>query len=66
MCTSLVEEKIICVILNSRVVTSTSATIPKANMKVVIPNMNILGGDEVKPGLLLKVIYYKHAFSFLL
>ena len=28
--------------------------IPKTNMKVVIPNMNTLGGDEVKPGLFLK------------
>ena len=24
--------------------------IPKTNMKVVIPNMNILGGDDEKPG----------------
>ena len=30
--------------------------IPKMNMKVVIPNMNTLGGDEVKPGLLLKAV----------
>jgi hypothetical protein len=30
--------------------------IPKANMKVVIPNMHILVGEEVKPGLLLKAI----------
>ena len=28
--------------------------IPKANIKVVIPNSDILRGDEVKPGLLLK------------
>ena len=35
--------------------------IPKANMKVVIPNMNILGRDEVKPGFLLKTIYCKRA-----
>jgi hypothetical protein len=26
------------------------------NMKVVVPNMNILGGDDVKPGFLLKAI----------
>jgi hypothetical protein len=66
MCISLVEEKIICVILNSRVITSTSATIPRANMKVVMPNMNILGGEEVKPGFLLKDVYHKHASSFFL
>jgi hypothetical protein len=34
------------------------------NMKVVIPNMNTLGGDEVKPGLLLKAIALL-AFSIL-
>jgi hypothetical protein len=36
------------------VVPSTSAIIPKANINIVIviPNINILGGDEVKPGLL--------------
>jgi len=34
------------------VVTSTSAMIPKMNMKVVIPNMDILVVDEVKPGFL--------------
>ena len=45
--------------------TSTSATIPKTNMKVVIPNMNFLGGDEVKPGLILNAIYCKHASPFL-
>ena len=39
--------------------------IPKANVKVVIPNMIILGRDEVKPGLLLKPIYCKCASSFL-
>ena len=39
--------------------------IPKANMKVVIPNMNILGRDEVKPGLLLKPTYCKRVLSFL-
>jgi hypothetical protein len=39
--------------------------IPEANMKVVIPNMNILGRDEVKPGFLLEAIYYKHASPFL-
>jgi hypothetical protein len=39
--------------------------IPKMNMKVVIPNMNILGLDEVKPRLLLKVIDCKRASSFL-
>ena len=39
--------------------------IPKANMKVVIPNMIILGRDEMKPGLLLKVVYCKLASSFL-
>jgi hypothetical protein len=33
-------------------------------MKVVIPSMNILGGDEVKPGLLLKTIYCQRASSF--
>jgi hypothetical protein len=37
--------------------------IPKANMKVVVPNMNILGGDDVKPGFLLKYIC-KCASSF--
>jgi hypothetical protein len=39
--------------------------IPKANMNVVIPNMNILGRDKVKPGFLLKTIYCKRASSFL-
>ena len=39
--------------------------IPKAKMKVVIPNMIILGRHEVKPGLLLKVINCKLASSFL-
>ena len=34
-------------------------------MKVVIPNMNILGRDEVRPGFLLKAIYCKRASSFL-
>jgi hypothetical protein len=38
--------------------------IAKANMKVVIPSMNILGGDEVKPGLLLKAIYCQRASPF--
>ena len=38
--------------------------IAKANIKVVIPNMNILGGDELKPGLLLKAIYCQRASSF--
>jgi hypothetical protein len=33
-------------------------------MNVVIPNINILRGDEVKPGLLLKAIYCKLASSF--
>jgi hypothetical protein len=39
--------------------------IPKMNMKVVIPNMNILGLDEVKPRLLLKAIDCKRAPTFL-
>jgi hypothetical protein len=47
------------------VVPSTSAIIAKANINVVIPNMKILGGDEVKPGLLLKSIYYQCVSSFL-
>ena len=34
-------------------------------MKVVIPNMNILGRDEVKPGFLLKAIDCERALSFL-
>ena len=37
--------------------------IPKANMKVVIPNMIILGRDEVKPGLFLGVVYCGRASS---
>ena len=37
--------------------------IPKANMKVVIPNIDILVGDEVKPGLLLKATYCERASS---
>ena len=37
--------------------------IPKTNMKVVIPNMIILGKDDVKPGLLLES-RRKHALSF--
>jgi hypothetical protein len=47
------------------IVPSTSAIIPKENMNVVIPNMNILGEDEVKPGLLLKAIYYQRVSTFL-
>ena len=47
------------------VVSSTNAMIPKANMKVVIPSMIILGRDEVKPCLLLEIIYCKRAPSFL-
>ena len=39
---------------NARTVSSTSLMIPKTNMRVVIPNMIILGRDEVKLGLLLK------------
>src|ERR1700727_513151 len=39
--------------------------IPKANMKVVIPNMIILGRDEVKPCLLLNVIHCKLGSSCL-
>ena len=38
--------------------------IPKANKKVVIPNKDILYGDEVKPGLLLEATYCKRASSF--
>ena len=38
--------------------------IPKMNMKVVVPNMNILGGDEVKPGLLLKLRYKCASYIF--
>jgi hypothetical protein len=37
---------------------------PKAKVKVVIPNKDILYGDEVKPGLLLKATYSKRASSF--
>ena len=48
---------------NSIVISSTSATIPKENMKVVVPSMHILNGDEVKPGLLLKVICCKRSSS---
>jgi hypothetical protein len=33
-------------------------------MEVVVPNMVILYGDEVKPGLLLKANYCKRASSF--
>lgn len=40
--------------------------IPKTNVKVVIPNMNIRGEDEVKPGLLLKSFYCKPASSLVL
>ena len=40
--------------IKSSIVFSTSAMIPKANMKVVIPNKIILIRDDVKPGLLLK------------
>jgi hypothetical protein len=39
------------------VVFSVSVMIPNANMKLVIPNMDILLGLEVKPGLLLKSTY---------
>jgi hypothetical protein len=39
--------------------------IPEMNMIVVVPNMMILGRDEVKPGFLLKAICCKHASFFL-
>ena len=48
-----------------RAVSSTSAMIPKINMKVVTPNMNILGGDEVKPGLPLKSVILSAYMTFL-
>jgi hypothetical protein len=31
---------------------------PKANIKVVMPNMNILAGEEKKPGLLLRASFF--------
>jgi hypothetical protein len=49
---------------NSRIVASTIAIIPNANMKVVIPNRNILRGHDLKAGWLLKAIYCKRASSF--
>ena len=54
-------KKIVCIIRNPTVVTNTSAIIPNANVNVVIPNMNILGGDEVKAGLLLTATYCERA-----
>jgi hypothetical protein len=38
---------------NPYAVSNTSAIRPKVNMKVVIPNMNILDGDDNEPGLAL-------------
>jgi hypothetical protein len=38
-------------------VSSTSAMRPKPNMKVVIENMKILGGEDKKPGLALRVSF---------
>ena len=43
--------------LKSNAVSSTSAMRPKANMKVVIENMKILGGEDKKPGLPLRVSF---------
>ena len=46
------------------VVLSIRAMIRKVNIKVVIPNRDILLGDKVKPGLLLKATYSERASSF--
>jgi hypothetical protein len=51
-----VEKKFERAIRRLTIVTSTSATIPMANMRDVTPSMHILVGEEVKPGLLLKAI----------
>jgi hypothetical protein len=40
---------------NPSAVSSTSATRPKTNMKVVTENMKILGGEDRKPGLPLPI-----------
>jgi hypothetical protein len=42
---------------NPSAVSSTSAMRPKTNMKVVIENMKILGGEDKKPGFPLRVSY---------
>lgn len=42
---------------NSSAVSSTSAMRPKINMKVVIENMKILGGEYKKPGLPLRLSF---------
>jgi hypothetical protein len=59
-----VEKKFERAIRRLTIVTSTSATIPMANMRDVTPSMHILVGEEVKPGLLLKANYCKRASSF--
>lgn len=42
---------------NPSAVSSTSAMRPKTNMKVEIENMKILGGEDKKPGLRLRVSF---------
>lgn len=52
----IVEKKFNHAIRRLTIVTSTNTTIPIANMRVVTPSIHILVGEEVKPGLLLKII----------
>ena len=46
-----------CICWNPSAVSSTSAMRPNMNIKVVIQNMKILGGEDKKPGLPLKVSF---------
>jgi aspartate-semialdehyde dehydrogenase len=45
---------------NPNVISNTSAMRLKTNIKVVIPNMNILDGDDNRPGLPLEKSVYPH------
>jgi hypothetical protein len=48
---------------NPSAVSSTSAMRPKTNIKVVIENMKILGGEDKKPGLRLRVSFSQVSFA---
>ena len=48
---------------NPSAVSSTSAMRPKTNMKVVIENMKILGGEDKKPGFPLRVSFSQVSFA---